>query len=269
MKLAIDNFCAEFSPYGQRTKLLLAAAGVDFKRNDQPVVLPRPDLEALGITYRRIPLLAIGKDVYVDSSLIMDTIQAQLGDIATSPADKAYEVWGNTVFQSALGAIPSAVLSDEFVKDRKTIFPMLTRPDYASLRPSSLATLKSQIKQIEEQFLAGSSGPFIAGEKISIADIHIIWPVRFAFSIGVDKEPGFGKDAFPKVHRLIENLPSSTPPVLSAEETQKLIREASYTSPGPQEVAKDDPLNMAAGTDVTIEGAEYVYDVQSLQAGKR
>jgi hypothetical protein len=34
-------------------------------------ILPRPELsELLGVTYRRIPVLAIGNDVYCDTSLI-------------------------------------------------------------------------------------------------------------------------------------------------------------------------------------------------------
>ena len=63
---------------GLKTKLVLAAAGVDFKRCDQPPVLPRKDLEALGITFRRIPVLAVGKDLYCDSNLIIDLILNKL-----------------------------------------------------------------------------------------------------------------------------------------------------------------------------------------------
>ena len=78
----------EFSPVGQKTKLLLTAAGVDFERVDVSPVLPRKELEALGITYRRIPLLAVGKDVYCDSSLIIDVVLNKLakGKLPTSVA---------------------------------------------------------------------------------------------------------------------------------------------------------------------------------------
>ena len=73
---------------GQKTKLLLTASGVPFDRVDQPAVLPRKDLEALGITYRRIPVFAVGKDVYCDSSLIFDLVVEKLGKgkLQTSPA---------------------------------------------------------------------------------------------------------------------------------------------------------------------------------------
>jgi hypothetical protein len=44
-------------------------------RQIQPRILPRPDLARLGINYRRIPLLAIGCDVYLDSRLIIYALE--------------------------------------------------------------------------------------------------------------------------------------------------------------------------------------------------
>jgi hypothetical protein len=40
------------------------------------MTLPRPELsETMGITYRRIPILAIGRDFYIDTSLIASTLE--------------------------------------------------------------------------------------------------------------------------------------------------------------------------------------------------
>lgn len=48
-------------------------------------VLPRPELaDLLGITYRRIPVLAIGNDVYCDTSLIATALERRF------PATKGY-----------------------------------------------------------------------------------------------------------------------------------------------------------------------------------
>ena len=38
--------------------------------------MPRPDLARLGIAYRRIPVLAIGRVVYLDSRLILQKLEA-------------------------------------------------------------------------------------------------------------------------------------------------------------------------------------------------
>jgi glutathione S-transferase len=210
----------------------------------------------LGITYRRIPLLAIGKDIYADTSLITDVIVSQLGKIPTSPADKAYEAWGKDVFSDCLGLIPSEMLTDEFIKDRQDIFPTLARPDIKTLRPSALANVRGRLETVERQFLAGSEGPFIGGSQLSLADIHISWAIKMALGLGIGNEPGFGKNDFPKVYKLIENLPSFDPPILSDEETHKIIREASYTSRGAKGVDGKDPTGFKVGTPVSIESFE-------------
>lgn len=254
----IIHFDYDFSPYGQKTKLLLKAAGVDFKKCDMPGVLPRKDLEALGITYRRIPLLSVGKDIYIDSSKIIEVILS-LGHIPTGPADKAYQAWGDTVFNEVLGLIPVQVLSPEFIKDRRTVFPIVDRPDLKTIRPSALAGFKQRLHEVETVFLANSTGPFINGDKISLADIHIVWPLRWALNdLGAAQELGTGKTDFPKVWRLIENLPQVSPEILSAEDTHRAIRGSEYTSKGPTSVQQNDAYGIAAGTQVSIESFEYV-----------
>lgn len=60
----------------------------------QPPMLPRPDLKALGITYRRIPLMSIGKDVLVDTRIILSKLEELFPEgilSATSPDGKALE----------------------------------------------------------------------------------------------------------------------------------------------------------------------------------
>ncbi|KAK1063093.1 hypothetical protein LTR12_010851 [Friedmanniomyces endolithicus] len=260
MSHSIIHFDYDFSPYGQKTKLLLTAAGVKYKKCDQPVVLPRPDLEALGITYRRIPLLAVGKDVYADSALIIDLIISKLatsGAVATSPADKAFETWGNVTFVEMLGIIPPQALTPEFVKDRETIFPLVKRQDLKSLRPSTVAGFQSRCREVEERFLSNGSGPYMNGDKLSLADVHFIWCVRWGMKdLGAANEAGCGKDAFPKLWKMIESLPPAEPEVLGSEETLKTIKESKFFADAPTSVMKGDPLGLTAGTPVTIESAD-------------
>ncbi|EMC95726.1 hypothetical protein BAUCODRAFT_123025 [Baudoinia panamericana UAMH 10762] len=251
----------ERSPYAQKIRLLLAAAGVSVRRCDQPAVLPRPDLEALGITYRRIPLLAIGKDVYCDSSLIIDTIMqhlAKAGAVPTSSADKAFQDWGNATFHAALGMIPSAALQDKaFVKDRASIFPKITRKDITELRPSALASFRARCKQVEDNFLPSMDGPFTHGKTVSLSEVHYMWSIRWGLmSLGAAKEAGFGKDAFPKLWKAIGSLPTATPEALSSDKTIEAIRGAGQPKMGPKGVMADDPLNLAAGTPISIESED-------------
>lgn len=112
----------DFSPYGQKIRYLLNLAGIPFQRVDQPAVLPRPDLQALGITYRRIPLLAVGKDIYCDTAAIVNVVQQKLKPVPSGPADKAFEAFSAQLFDSVLRVVPVKLLNDAFKKDRETIF---------------------------------------------------------------------------------------------------------------------------------------------------
>lgn len=219
------------------------------------MVLPRPDLEKLGITYRRIPVLAIGRDVYCDSALIISTALSKLGgSLPTSPSDAAFQDWGNVVFQGVIATIPQTALEPGFVNDRASIFPAIKRPDFASLRPSALAEFRTRCRQVEEVFLA--DGPFVGGERLSVADVHVVWVLRWALrDLGVAREPGFGKESFPKMWRLIEGLPEPRPEVLGSEEAIEAVRNGGDGATG-IEIDGMDPLGIEKGAQVTVESSE-------------
>jgi glutathione S-transferase len=86
------------------------------------MVLPRPILADLGITHRRVPILAIGKDVYCDSSSIIDALQHLSDGLRRSPSDKAYEAFSLTILSSLMRAFPIEAMRPELTKDRATIF---------------------------------------------------------------------------------------------------------------------------------------------------
>jgi glutathione S-transferase len=192
-----------FSPYAQKVRLLCAAAGIPYKRCEQPMVLPRPTLLELHVTYRRIPVLAVGKDIYVETAKIIEILQQHFGGLPTSPADRAYEAFADKIFWDGLACIPPETLSDGFVKDREPIFPVTARKDFSTLGPSGKSEFQANLDIIENDFLADAS-PFIGGSKPALADIHIIWVVRWILNdLGIAKVPGFGpKDAFPKIWKL-------------------------------------------------------------------
>lgn len=258
----ITLFAYPASPYAQKIHLLLTATNTPYTTLNQPPVLPRPDLQDLGITYRRIPLLAVGRDVYADSSAIIDVILKQLGGagkIQTSKADKAFEVWGNETFKAIMPLLPEQALTPGFVKDRETIFPLLTKPELLkAMQPGALGDLKSRLAHVEEVLLADS--PYVGGETLSVADIHVIWALRWVLlDLGAVKRfSGLGKDVYPKVWRLIESLPKPKGEKTDKETAIPAVLKAELSSPNVS-VGKDDPLQIAQGAAVTVESAEYVF----------
>ncbi|KAL2075248.1 hypothetical protein VTL71DRAFT_191 [Oculimacula yallundae] len=239
------------SPYSQKVHLFCAAAGVTIKSCEQSPVLPRPTLEKLGITYRRIPVLAIGKDLFADSSLIIDVLGA-LGSLPSDPAAKAFEVFASSLFQVALRIAPPTLLEPSFVKDRKDIFPILGEKNYASLRPSALADLRASLEVIEREFL-GRGTAFITGDKISWSDVQVAWVVKWILEgFGINREAGFEKKDFPKVYHWLASMPSRQAEKISDDQAVEAITSGNYfvqeTSP-----VSNDPLRLPIGEKVTIE----------------
>lgn len=217
-------------------------------------MLPRPILEKLDITYRRIPVLAIGKDVYADSSLIIDEVQKRFNALPTTPADKAYEQFGIEVFTSALNIIPVAALTPDFVKDRESIFPSLKNPDYASLRPSGLAEMRQKFNIIEHSFLSAS--PFVAGEKFGLADAHVGWAVGWSLEkLGLGQEPGFSHQDYPRIHKWLSSGPKPDFKDIGEDDVKELLLNSEYSA---NEIGVDesDYLGIKQGTEVTVESSD-------------
>ncbi|KAK5116930.1 hypothetical protein LTR62_006651 [Meristemomyces frigidus] len=263
------------SPYAQKTKLLLTAAGIPFQKCNQPRILPRPDLEALGITYRRIPLLAVGKDVYADSQTIIDVIMHRLAasgsnSVPTSPADKAWDNLGTSIFREVVLLMDPDVLPREFIQDRKTIFPVIARPDFKSLHPSALAGVQSRFAWVENTlFTSADGGPYpIGGSKLTLADIHILWSIRWGLTtLGAGQEKGCRKEDLPKIWKAIEALPEPKPEVLGSETTIERIQRAEYFAQEPTRVRENDPLGFKAGTMLSVESNDSAPGVHT-QLGK-
>jgi glutathione S-transferase len=251
------NSLSDFSPYGHKIRNALAGHGVSFRRSDQPAILPRPILERLDITYRRIPVLSIGKDVYVDSARIVDELQRRYGKLARSPADKAYETFGITTFAMSVNVIPVAAVTPEFKKDRETIFPALKRPDLADLRPSGLAAMRAQFQIVEREFLAGSPGPVVGGaEKYSLADVHVGWVIAWALkTIGLEKEAGFSSEDLPRLYKWIDSFPKLQFEDLKQDDVWETILKAEYSA---EEIGvnEKDPLGIKRGTTVSVENTD-------------
>lgn len=171
-------------------------------------MLPRPDLRRLGITHRRIPVNAIGRDVYLDGRPFLAALQRLAPTpLRASPADAAYDALGYRSFAALLPLVPAALLGPDAIADRAQTLPIFARKDYPELRPSAKAELRELMHGLERDVLgkghgqAPAAGPWIGGHADpGIADVHASWMIKWALeTLEVGKEPGFGRDAWPRV----------------------------------------------------------------------
>jgi hypothetical protein len=116
--------CVALSAPGFKVRQYLAAASLPFQHVEAPLNPPRKDLEALGITYGRIPILAIGKDVYCDSAFQIATLQRMFKEKAlpTTHREDAYRAWGQELRSRSVSILPVKALSAEMLADRAKLF---------------------------------------------------------------------------------------------------------------------------------------------------
>lgn len=151
----------------------------------QPPILPRPDVTALGASYRRIPLMSIGKDVYCDTRLILQKLETHFpnGALGSSMPDeraiqKLLEIWTIEagIFNRASQLIPSSMplLNDpKFVKDRLDFSGRSWEKDkIEAFRPEALAHIRSAFDLLETTLLADGREWILKSKNPSLADIE-------------------------------------------------------------------------------------------------
>lgn len=144
--------------------------------------MPRPDLASLGVRYRRIPVLAIGRDVYLDTRLIIAKLEELFPPSAEHPALSSKEaapfaallqklVVDAGVFGHAARMIPSSVMTRDkkFMEDRAEFFGRPKDPQL--VRPESVVHMRQCFDLIES--LLSDGRDWVAGtDGVSLADLE-------------------------------------------------------------------------------------------------
>jgi len=155
----------------------------------QPPVLPRPDVKALGINYRRIPLMSIGRDVYCDTRIILQKLEQLFpeGAIGASQSDhkalqKLLEVWAvdGGIFNRASQLIPASMplLNDpKFTKDRQDFSGRSwEKSKIEANRPEALAHIRNAFDLLETTLLSDDRDWILKTEGPSLGDIEGMRP---------------------------------------------------------------------------------------------
>lgn len=174
-----------FSPYAKRVLWYLALRGIDYAQVPQPPVMPRPDLEAIGVKYRRIPLMAVGKDIYCDTRLMLSKLNELFPGSAleaATPEQKAiqqllsYWTIDGGIFMRASQLIPSnmPLLNDpKFTKDREQLTGRKwDKKSIDANRPEAVAVIRNGFEFLESGLLADGREWILKSDKPTMADIE-------------------------------------------------------------------------------------------------
>ncbi len=147
--------------------------------------MPRPDLAALGVSYRRIPLLSLGRDIYCDSRLMLQKLEAHFPDGALGAQgsegkalERLLEKW---TFDAGMFARASQLLplnlpllkNSVFTKDREQYSGRSwNKESMERARPEALVHLREGFEFLETTLLADGREWILKTEKPSLADIE-------------------------------------------------------------------------------------------------
>ncbi|KAH8880879.1 hypothetical protein GQ53DRAFT_754720 [Thozetella sp. PMI_491] len=218
------------SPYARRVTWYLALRGIPYTKCIQPRVLPRPDLARLGITYRRIPLLAAGREVYLDTRLILSkldelfpvteahpSLTPQTGDQRALAHLLERLVIDGGVFRWATGSLPldaPQFQNPKFIADRADLVGAaslsgptspFSREVRAAAQPTAVAELRAVMAFLESTLLADGRAWILGTESPSIGDIEAAWPLYWV-SLAPGSLPEDSKELFPKVFAWLSRL---------------------------------------------------------------
>ncbi|KAJ3853154.1 hypothetical protein EV368DRAFT_73615 [Lentinula lateritia] len=247
------------SPFSVKIDNVLMFKNVPYATVTVANVLPRPEItESLGLTYRRIPILAIGNDIYCDTSLIAAAIERRFptsqgfgtifppkkhGGSPDTGLLKAFtQHYADTVLFN-LGPIllPWNRFPDFFLKDRQTVSSRLfanavpDMPLMINSQGKAMNALSAHLALVNEQLQDGREWLFDT-ELPSLADIGIHFTYNWVCGFPNTRSL-FDEARFPYALRWLDRLNKfikttrndfPTPQILTGPEAADSIAKSSY-----------------------------------------
>ncbi|OJZ87040.1 hypothetical protein ASPFODRAFT_188967 [Aspergillus luchuensis CBS 106.47] len=237
------------SLWAVKIRAYFALRGIPYHECIQPDVMPRPDLAALNIHYRRIPVLAIGRDIYFDTVLMLEKLEQlipgnTLGarDPTQQALEKMLEKWvENAVIESVVGSLPSTFMENEqMVKDRRQFWVTdISIEGQEKRRPQSLANMRTHFN-ILEKLLSDDRHWVLSTDNPGLADIHVAFALDWIFGIPEALPERFVSDEFPKTFDYLKRYNRAIATAnnqclklesLAGADAAKLITESDFVEP--------------------------------------
>jgi glutathione S-transferase len=195
-------FGYDSSPFTQKVRLSLRLKQIPYTFITVPSMMPRPLLrESFGLTYRKIPVLAIGSDLYCDTSIILEALESVFpsseGFGTLYPLDASgrsnrtlirgfASYWTDRpFFRVTTGLIPSSVWRTHFGVDRAELIGHRLDPAKLEAKvPSNLSGLDMHLSMFEAHFAENGPGGWVfSTPKPSLADVSLFYQLEWGNDI--------------------------------------------------------------------------------------
>ncbi|GIZ44822.1 hypothetical protein CKM354_000800900 [Cercospora kikuchii] len=204
------------SPYGRRMTSYLALRNIPYAECLQPPILPRPDMEALGVKYRRSPVMAIGREVYVDTRIMIAKLEELFPASAEHPGLSMPETTGLagllqklmvdvSVFSKVVSQVPQdlPMLKDpKFAKDRAEFRTADQKRNPQLIKPEGTVHLRQCFDMVEALLADGRTWVGNTAN-LSLADLEGGWALEWFLGDLMPDQAYFSEKQYPKVHAWI------------------------------------------------------------------
>ncbi|OYY72218.1 glutathione S-transferase family protein [Sphingomonas sp. 28-63-12] len=253
------------SPYAELVRRALGIKGAHWRSVMIPNMAPKPELTPLTGGYRKTPVLQIGADVYCDTAIAIEAIEAfqplptlfpaPLGRLGALIALQA----GGTTFGHAVGSAMAVVadqIDDAFFDDRKKLFGT-DRDRIKKTAPHLTAQFIGWLAKLDDALADGRA--FLGGNIPGYADCAVGMNIWFQGQFGL-KEARLAP--FPHLTRWIarcDALGLGQPIDMTAQEALDIAKAAT-----PKAIAQiDSDCRFAAGQAVAIRTEDPGADIVS------
>lgn len=176
----------DFSNFAEKIRLIFGHKKLSWASVITPMFLPKPILTTLTGGYRKVPVLQIGADIYCDTLCIALEVERRFPEhtlfphhstgLAMAVANWAERslLWPTARF--ATGAVADQ-LPTQFHADRAAMWGVpLNIERYRAAAPRHRMQMIAQLGWIESM-LERSSGKFLLGNALSLADLAVYHPL--------------------------------------------------------------------------------------------
>ncbi|KAH6985994.1 hypothetical protein BKA56DRAFT_670211 [Ilyonectria sp. MPI-CAGE-AT-0026] len=265
-----------YSPYARRVVWYLTLRGISYSQCLQPPMMPRPDISQLGISYRRIPILSIGRDVYLDTRLQIPKLEKLFPEMprlgATEPDQLAVErllslfTTDTGLFGKAVQLLPTdlPLLQDPaYYRDRADFMGGKLSPEgMTAARPEALVEVIRAFDLLETTLLTDGRDWILKTPGPSLADIEAVWPFHWLLGLpGALPKDRFSPTVYPRVYAWIQRFQDALstakkkvgkPATLNGDEAAQTILQAPFS-----------------GNERVVDAEDAVVIAQGLQKGDR
>ena len=178
------------SPFAEKIRLAFGLKNLSWRSCDVSPIMPKPELQALTGGYRRVPVLQVGADIYCDTLLICEVLEAlqpapSLYPHGQTGLARTLAQWADgTLFSTAMAYNFSPKGGMEYARLNPTQDMKAFAMDRGAMRGGAprmypgdaTAAYKSYLRRIATML---ESSNFVLGDQVSVADLAIYHPLWF------------------------------------------------------------------------------------------